>query len=306
MSISKSADANIERNKSMSDIKKKYEKLGFYELTPLSKIQLQNTHNFIFKEYNTLVKLNSQALYILESKRINIFKNVKIFTNFKNNIENKITFNNLKNRLEDSIYTSYFSRFHNFFQKSYARLSFKYNKNQESLRLFLGNIYVDNSYLFKSKACIGEKPKINLKYIVSIDESKNSKVEFKTRNLDYLISNYKVNLNNSICLSLGNEFYYKKKLNSNIELSYSYSKDFIISITSCFGFKFQNEKKLKNKINFGFNFSGFKFFIPIYFSKYDNKSSFFELFFVNAMTNIAGYFCNFLYKKMFSDNVEFD
>lgn len=265
------------------------------------KINFQNSHNFIFKEQSTLIKLNSQALYEHERKRVRIFKNIKIFTNFKNNLENKFAFNNQKNRIENSLYTSFFSRFQPIFQKSFIRLSLK-NRISDPVRLFLGNIYADNVYLLKSKVCVGRKPKINFKYIVSVDEQKNSSIQLKTRNLDYFKANYKVDLNNSINLSLGSDLVFGKKLNNRFELNYFYTKDFTLSVCSSFNFKLGKERKIKNKVCFGFSFSGFKFWIPFYLSKFDNKSSLVELMFVNIMTNIAGYFTNFLYKRIFSEN----
>jgi len=281
-------------------MKKKYEKQGFAELSPIYKIHLENSHNLIFKEYNSLIKLNSQALYNIENRKVNIYKNIKVFTNFKNNIENKLAYNNMKNRLENSIYTTYFSRFHQLFQKSFVRLSLR-NLTGSPVRLFIGNIYVDNVYFLKSKLCIGKKPKLNLKYIVSVDEVKNSKIELKTRNLDYFKAKYKVDLIKSVNLNIASEFYISKKFNNDIELNYSYSKYFIFSISSCFHYKIGNKDRIKNKINFGFSFNGFKFCIPIYLSKFENKSSLFELMFVNIMSNITGYFINFLYRRLFCE-----
>jgi len=160
---------------------------------------------------------------------------------------------------------------------------------------------VDNSYLLKWKICIGKKPKINIKYIVSVDEKKNSSIQLKTRNLDYLKAYYKVNLNNSINLNIGSNVHLMKKINTYIELTYQYSKDFKLLFRSNFKYKYRREKRIKNNISFGFNFSGFNFWIPIYLSNFDNKSSLAELMFVNIITHIAGYFTNFLYKRIFCD-----
>lgn len=273
-------------------------------LFEIKTINFANSHSFVFKEYSTLLRLNSLTNYNIENKSIKIFKNFKIFSNLnkKKNIENKFSFNNYKRRIENSVYTSYFSRYSKYLQKNFVRISLKNNENP--LRLFIGNYYIDNLFLLKSKICIGTKPKINLNYRINLEDKYNSKINIKTRNLNSIAVNYKGKINNFSYINFCSKFSFSKAFNNNVEFSYDYSKNLKVNLKTGIDYNFNIEKKVKNFLSLGFNFSGFEFSLPINLSNFDNTITLMELLTYNILVNIAGYFTHFFYQRVFDDKDE--
>lgn len=221
-------------------------------------------------------------------------------------MENKFTFNNYKNRIENSIYTTYFSRYGKYFNKNFARISLK-NSSDNPFKIFFGNFYVDNLFLLKAKICIALKPKINFNYRINLEDNYDSKINIKTRNLNSIALNYKGKLSNFSRINFGSKFSFNKIFNNSLEFSYDYSKNLKVNLKSGLDYNFNKEKKISNFFSLGFNFSGFDFTLPFSLSNYDNTATLMEILTYNIVMNIAGYFTHFFYQRVFiSDENESD
>ena len=163
----------------------------------------------------------------------------------------------------------------------------------------MGNFYVNNLFLLKTKICLGAKPKINFNYRINLEDKYDSKINIKTRNLNSMAFNYKGKITDLIGINFSSKFYFFKKFDNYLEFFYEYSKTFKMKMKTGVDYNFNIHKKIKNYLSIGFEFSGFEFNLPLNLSNYDNMNTLMELFTYNILINILSYFTHFFITKSY-------